>query len=140
MNKKVQLTISGLHMDAEAEHANVETVVNAEYFQRGDSHYLLYEEMVEGFEKPSKNRIKFRNDLLELNRKGLLETHMVFEEGRTHMTNYVTPYGQLLLGINTKRIQMQEQEKCIVVTVEYRLEADGEYLTDSRIELRVEER
>ncbi len=138
MNKEVKLTISGLHTDTEAAHASVETVVEAQYFKRGNSHYLLYEEMQEGFDKPSQNRIKFREDLLELNRKGLMETHMVFEEGKTHMTNYSTPYGQMVLGIHTKSIQVQEQENRILVNVEYQLEADGEYLEDSRIILRIE--
>jgi len=140
MNKEVKLTISGLHTDAEEEHASVETVVEAQYFKRGDSHYLLYEEMQEGFDKPSQNRMKFRENLLELNRKGLMETHMVFEEGKTHMTNYATPYGQMVLGIQTKRIQVQELENRILVNGEYRLEADGEYLEDSRITLQIEEK
>ena len=140
MKKEVRLTISGLHADAEAEHANVETVVDAEYYKRGDSHYLLYEEMVEGFKEPSRNRIKFKDNLMELTRQGVMGTHMIFEENKTHMTPYNTPFGQLVLGVSTSRIEVQEQEKQILVSVDYQLESEGEMLTDSRIALRIVER
>lgn len=140
MKKEVCLTISGLHADAEAEHANVETVVDAEYFKRGDSHYLLYEERVEGFQAPSRNRIKFKHSLMELTRQGILQTHMIFEENKTHMTPYSTPYGQLMLGVSTDRVEIQEQDNQILVAVDYKLESEGEMLTNSRIELSIVER
>lgn len=139
MNRNVRLSISGLHRDAEAENGNVETFVRAEYFKKNGSHYLLYEEMQEGFEKTSKNRIKFKDNILELTRQGLMQTHMIFEENKKHMTRYVTPYGEIFLGIDTERIVVEEQESSIVVTVEYSLEADGQYLSDCKIELRIEE-
>lgn len=139
MNRNVKLSISGLHQDAEAENANVETIVSAEYFKKNDSHYLLYEEKQEGFEKTSKNRIKFKENSMELTRQGLMQTHMVFEEKKKHMTRYTTPYGEILLGIDTKQIRVMEQEHRIEVTVEYSLEADGEYLSDCKIQLQIEE-
>ena len=55
------------------------------------------------------------------------------------MTQYVTPYGEILLGIETKRICLEEQEHSIMVTVEYSLEADGEYLSDCKIVIHAEE-
>lgn len=140
MEKNVMLTISGLHSGAEQDNGSVETAVAAEYFKKNDTHYLLYEEKEDGFTQVSKNRIKFREHMLELTRQGLLHTHMIFEEGKKHMTNYQTPYGQMILGIDTKRVLIAEQEKSIRVTAEYTLEADGEYLSDSRIEICIAEK
>ena len=138
MDRNVMLTISGLHSGETDDNGNVETKVRAEYFKRNESHYLLYEEKEEGFKQTSQNRIKFRGNMLELTRQGLLNTHMVFEENKRHMTPYQTPYGQMLLGIHTKKVDMQEQENCIRVVVEYTLEADETYLSDSRIEICIE--
>ena len=129
------LTISGLHSGEADENGSVETKVRAEYFKKNETHYLLYEEKEEGFKQTSKNRMKFRDNMLELTRQGLLNTHMVFEENKTHMTPYQTPYGQMLLGIHTKKVDIQEQENFIRVIVEYTLEADEAYLSDSRIEI-----
>lgn len=139
MNKNVMLTISGLHSGAEQDNGSVETAVAAEYFNKNGTHYLLYEEKEEGFEQVSKNRIKFRDNMLELTRQGLLRTCMIFEEGKKHMTSYQTPYGQMILGIDTKKLRIEEQEKSIRVVAEYVLEADGEYLSDSRIEINITE-
>ena len=91
MDRNVMLTISGLHSGEADENGSVETKVRAEYFKKNETHYLLYEEKEEGFQQTSKNRMKFRDNMLELTRQGLLNTHMVFEENKTHMTPYQTP-------------------------------------------------
>lgn len=83
MNREVELVLSGLH-DAEgaSDKDAVETAQTAQYFKRNDSHYLLYEEDLEGFDGTCKSRIKFRDNLLELTRQGAVEMHMIFEEIR----------------------------------------------------------
>ena len=103
MNREVELVLSGLH-DAEgaSDKDAVETAQTAQYFKRNDSHYLLYEEDLEGFDGTCKSRIKFRDNLLELTRQGAVEMHMIFEENKRHVVPYNTPYGQLLLGIETQ--------------------------------------
>ncbi len=63
----------------------VETAQTAQYFKRNDSHYLLYEEDMEGFDGICKSRIKFRDNLLELTRQGAVEMHMIFEENKRHV-------------------------------------------------------
>ena len=135
MNRRVVLTISGLHAGENEDNGTVETIVEAEYFEKNGSHYILYEEQEEGFTQTSKNRIKFKDNLVELIRQGVVGTHMIFEKGKTHMTDYQTPFGQMLLGINTGSLEVQMQEESIYITIEYVLEADGEYLSDSRIEI-----
>ena len=92
MNREVELVLSGLH-DAEgaSDKDAVETAQTAQYFKRNDSHYLLYEEDIEGFDGTCKSRIKFRDNLLELTRQGAVEMHMIFEENKRHVVPYNTP-------------------------------------------------
>lgn len=144
MTREVQLVINGLHMseladaeDAGREAANVETVSQAQYFKKNDSHYLLYEDMVEGAEQSSQNRIKFKNNMLEITRRGAVSTHMIFEENKKHMINYTTPYGNFLMGIDTGRVQVEETEDTIGVKVEYALEIDGEAFSDCKISITI---
>ena len=140
MNREVQLTISGLQWDEDLDQDNIETVVPAEYFKRNDSHYLLYEEAMEGFTQTSKNRIKFKGKFMELIKQGLVNTHMVFEENKTHMTDYVTPYGNFLMGINTEKIVVEEKEDSIRVIVEYKIEIGDEPISTNKIEIVICER
>ena len=138
MNRKVKLFLSGLHSATGEETAKLETLYDAEYYKRNDSHYLFYEEQQEGDEEKTKVRIKLKDSCMELTRQGATKTLMVFEKNRKHMTRYVTPYGEMMLGIDTKDICVEESEHAIKVTIAYLLEADGQYLSDCRIELRIE--
>ncbi len=141
MNREVELTLSGLHASGqEQEKDAVETVQPAQYFKRNDSHYLLYEEQMEGLDIPCRSRIKFREHLLELTRQGTSETHMIFEENKRHMIPYNTPYGQLLLGVETGKVLVEEQEDQIHVTVEYTLDHEGEFLSESCLKIHIREK
>ena len=141
MNREVELVLSGLH-DAEgaSDKDAVETAQTAQYFKRNDSHYLLYEEDLEGFDGTCKSRIKFRDNLLELTRQGAVEMHMIFDKNKRHVVPYNTPYGQLLLGIETRRVQVEEQEDRICVTVEYILDQEGEPFSESCLKLYIREK
>ena len=86
------------------------------------------------------SRIKFRDHLLELTRQGTAEMHMIFEENKRHMIPYNTPYGQLMLGIETSRVLVEEQEDQIHVTVEYTLDHEGEPLSESCLKIHIREK
>ena len=140
MTKEVELSIAGLQWGTDIEENNIETVRKAEYFKRSGSHYLLYEEETEGFSQTSRNRIKFKEKKVELTRQGLMDTHMIFEENKRHLMNYVTPYGSLLLGINTGKVCVEEQDDCIRVIIEYVLEMEEEPLSWHKLKLCIRER
>lgn len=141
MNREVELVLSGLHdTEGASDKDAVKTVQTAQYFKRNDSHYLLYEEDMEGFHGVCKSRIKFRDNLLELTRQGAVDMHMTFEENKRHVVPYNTPYGQLMLGIETRRVQVEEQEDQIRVTVEYTLDQEGEPFSESCLKLHIREK
>ena len=57
MTKDVLITISGIQMIDE-EDSDVEMIVRGDYYQKNGKHYILYEEMMEGFTGKVKNVIK----------------------------------------------------------------------------------
>ena len=134
MNKEVIVTISGLHSTGGE---NLVTRVCGEYFRRNDIHYCVYLEQDEDSGRTTKCTIKIKGRSMEMLRQGQLRTHMVFEEGRKHITDYQTPYGQMLLGVETGSVRVFETDNCIRAVVEYTLEADGAYLSDSKIEVTI---
>lgn len=132
------LTLQGLQTSQSGEDAGqIETVVNGDYYKKNDKHYVIYEEVTEGFEQPTKNRLKFSEDMVELSRSGPINVHMVFQENKKNLTNYNTPFGQILMGIDTKKIQVTEQENRITVEVEYSLDAGGEFLSDCHMKIDI---
>lgn len=138
MTQEVLLTLKGLQFDQrEADSDKIEMVVAGDYYKRNDKHYVIYEETTEGFSQATKNRLKFSEHMLELSRNGLVNVHMVFQENRKNLTNYNTPFGQILIGIDTKKIQVNEKEDDIVVEVDYSLDVNYEFLSDCHIKIAI---
>ncbi len=138
MTQEVLLTLQGLQFDQREEDADkIETVTAGSYYKRNGKHYVVYEEITEGFEQPTRNRLKFGDNVLELSRHGLINMHMVFQENKKNLTNYSTPFGQILIGIDTRKVKISEQEDNIVVDVDYSLDVNYEYLSDCHIRIDI---
>lgn len=138
MTKEVLLTLQGLQFDQREEDSDkIEMVTVGDYYKKNDRHYVVYEEVTEGFEQSTKNRLKLSDHMVELTRNGLVNVHMVFQENKKNMSNYNTPFGQILVGIDTKRINIDEKEDNIVVDVDYALDINYEFLSDCHIKIDI---
>lgn len=141
MEKEVLLALKGLQFAMNEEGAQaLETITPAEYYKRNNSHYIIYDEITEGFSDITKNVIKFKDSQVEVTKKGLINVHMVFEENKKNMTSYATPYGNILIGIDTGAVRIEEQSDRIQVNVEYTLEANYEHMADCKIEMDIRAR
>lgn len=137
MTKDVLVAIKGLQFDASEDETNIETINMAEYFEKNSSRYVLFDEVTEGSLESTKNIIKFKGNVLELTKKGLVNVHMIFEENKKNMTNYATPFGDILIGIDAKKVSMTEEDSHIRVNVDYALEVNYEHLADCKITVDV---
>ena len=140
MTKEVLLAIKGLQFDGSEDNTEIETLTNAEYYKRNNSHYVMYEEAFEGFHETAKNIIKFKENSLDLTKKGLVNVHMVFEENKKSITNYATPYGDIMIGIDARKISMREEPEQISVDVDYALEMNYEHMADCHISILLQAR
>jgi len=62
---------------------------------------------------------------------------MVFEEECKNSCCYATPYGDVMLGIDTSSVEMTEEEDRICVEAFYSLEANYEKLADCEIHMEI---
>ena len=139
MKKEILLSIAGLHMVAE-EGGNVEVVTAGDYYNRGGKHYVIYDEVVEGMNGHISNTIKIGENSLEVLKRGLTNTRMVFEEGKKTLTRYQTPFGVLDLGILAREVKIEESEEVIDVAVDYVLEVNEEQLAECNIKMNIRPR
>lgn len=58
-------------------------------------------------------------------REGTVNSQMVFEEGRKHLSMYETPYGALSVGINTRRMRSTVGEAGGELEIDYAIEIDN---------------
>lgn len=138
MTKEILLSLKGLQIEnPQGEEQELETITPGEYYKRNGSHYVIYDEVTEGFSDITRSMIKFKESSLEVSKKGLFNVHMIFEEKKKNMTSYDTPYGNILIGIDTQSVRIREEEDNIRVDVDYVLEANYQHLADCRIEMNV---
>lgn len=58
-------------------------------------------------------------------REGTVNSQMVFEEGRRHLSMYETPYGSMSVGINTRRLKNTMGESGGDLEIDYAIEIDN---------------
>lgn len=144
MTKDVLISIIGLHYDTasgampEEENEPIEVITPAIYYLKNERHYVLYDEVVEGISGGIRNKVKIiPGELLEITKTGLTNTKMTFEKGKIHMSEYATPYGELLVGVYTKKLTFQEEEQLIKTYVSYTLDINGEKVADCEITIKI---
>lgn len=136
MAQKVTLTFRGVQSNRIEEGSEqIETVSQGDYYKKNGKHYVIFEESVEGIDEKVKSKLKFDADTVEVSRSGPMNSHMVFQENKKNLTGYNTPFGQILMGIDTKKIQIIAQENRITVDVDYSLDANDEFLSDCHMEI-----
>lgn len=135
MTKEVLVSISGLQFEVDEDEA-VEVITAGEYYLKQGKHYILYEELQPG-EGSTKNTIKINEDQVDILKRGVSNVHMVFQEGQQNMTYYNTPYGNLLIKINTTKIILKEEEDTLLVTVEYGLDVNYTHVSDCIIQIKI---
>ena len=70
MEKEVLLALKGLQFSVDEEGAQaLETITPAEYYKKNESHYIIYDEVMEGFTENTRNIIKFKDSLLEVTKR-----------------------------------------------------------------------
>ena len=131
MDKEVLIHVRGLHMmEEDGEQEPVEIVVPGEYYFRNGSHYLRYEEILEDFSEPKKKKKKISPKGIEVRKKGIVNVHMVFEQGKKNMTYYTTPYGTIEMGIAATNMNLKEDESGLNMKVDYALDMNQEHVAD----------
>lgn len=65
---------------------------------------------------------------------------MVFERNKKNLACYMTPFGELMVGIDTSDIRVEEEEQLLRVNVDYSLDINYEHVSDCSITVSVRPR
>ncbi|MCR5301440.1 MAG: DUF1934 domain-containing protein [Lachnospiraceae bacterium] len=137
MEKDVWVSVAGLQFGNSPEGERIEILTPGCYYRKKDHHYLTYDEVVEGSDEITRNIVKFDDDMLSISKSGFANVEMIFEKNKRNMTNYVTPYGSLVVGIDTDRIDIVEKEDQINIDIDYALDVNYEHLANCRIKMEI---
>ncbi len=136
MTKDVIVSVMGMQFDVEDDEA-LSVISPATYHLKNGKHYIIYDELVPETGEHLTNTLKVGPGRLDMIKRGVYQTHMVFEEGKRNMSFYDTPMGQLLVGIQTIHIDVEESEHCLLVKIEYSLDINESHVSDCEINIKV---
>ncbi|MDO4331830.1 MAG: DUF1934 domain-containing protein [Eubacteriales bacterium] len=140
MTKDVLISVRGLQFPEGDAGDDIETVQQGEYYFRNGSHFLLFDEYMEGFREPVSTLLRLKEKELTLTKKGLLNVQMFFEENKKNLSQYRTPYGTMLIGLDTGRVESVIKEHELHLEVDYVLEANYQYVADCHIVIDAREK
>ena len=135
MNKDVLISIKGMHFDTANMADDVEVIQRGQYYKRGGNHYLIYDEPLEGSELVNHNILKFNDMSLSVKKKGPVTASMLFEESSKNLTNYSTPFGSIVVGLDTRNIALSDTDDVLKLDVNYSLDINYEFLADCNISI-----
>ncbi len=60
---------------------------------------------------------------------------MIFDLDKKNLTNYATPYGSIMIGLDTHSIKLTETDTDINLKINYSLDVNYEFLTNCNISI-----
>jgi Uncharacterized protein conserved in bacteria len=136
MTNKVIISIKGIGSSIEEE--GILLTARGSYHNRNGKHYIQYDEKMEESDAVINNTIKISDSVISLTKKGAQQLQMVFDQNEPSEAIYQTPYGNLILEINTKSVNRRETPEKIELRLEYSLFSDKAHLSDHELFIVIE--
>ncbi len=126
MTDNVIISIRGKQLYAESDPEEMELVTAGTLKREGGGRYTIsYQESeLTGLEGTT-TRLHIDGGRVTLLREGSINSQMVFEEGRRHLSMYETPYGALSIGVSTRRMRSTLGEAGGDLEIDYAIEIDN---------------
>lgn len=133
----VTITITGTQTGEDNESSTIANNVEGEYFERGNSTYLLYDEKDPDDGSITKNMLKLSGNTLSLSKKGSVLSNMTWEAGKTIAADYSSAYGRLLLSVETRNLQIRNSDTEFFLQIDYRLWMEELPISDNLLTILV---
>ena len=139
MTRSVLISITGTQISG-GDQEEVEMLTTGDYFFKNGKHYILYEEIEEDSRQITKNTIKIDGDSMDIMKKGNINTHMVFQKDKKNLSCYMTPFGELTVGIHTSEVHVEKEEDTLTSNIRYALDINYEHVSNLSITVEVRSR
>ena len=140
MEENVIISIKGSQL-YEGQDPDVTELVTAGTLRREQEGYTTaYQETeLTGLEGTT-TKLRIEGPRVTLLRQGSVNSQMIFEVGRKHLSMYETPYGALAVGIETRRLKNTVDEAGGDLEIDYAIEIDNLLAGKSLFQLNVKKK
>ena len=135
MTKDVIVSIKGLQSLGSEDNDAVELISVGTYNEEEKT--ICYEEVDEENQEITNVKVLFSKEQVEIMKSGANQVHMVFHENQKTTSCYQTPFGELMMGIDTTKIKCMEHEEAMMILLEYGLDINYNHVADCNITIKV---
>ena len=141
MDKSVIISIKGKQSYENVEDETIELVTEGLLAKEGEGAYTLsYQESELTGLEGTLTTFQIEDDRITLMRHGEVNSQMVFEEGRRHLSMYNTPYGALAVGIKTHSMDCRMDDHGGSIEINYAIEIEHAVAGQNLFQIQVREK
>ena len=140
MEKDVVISIKGMQRYEDASPDTIELVTEGRLARDGSGSYTLsYQESELTGLEGTLTTIQVEGEQVTLMRAGEVNSQMVFQEGRRHLSMYNTPYGAMAIGVNTRHLLADLNDQGGDIEIDYAIEIDHAIAGRNVFQIQVKE-
>ena len=139
MEKEVIISIKGTQRFEGNQPDTIELVTEGRLEREGDHYTLSYQESELTGLEGTLTTFQIEPERVTLMRVGEVNSQMVFEEGRRHMSMYNTPYGAMTIGVNTRHLLAELDDRGGEIEIDYAIEIDHSVAGRNTFQINVKE-
>ena len=138
MTKDVLISISGLQYEID-DNETVEVVTSGNYYYKNNKHYILYDEYIdETSPEVTKNKMIISDNQINILKSGTNSVNMLFEQGKESVSCYNTPFGTLMVGLSTSKIDTKHTPELIDININYDLSINYSHISSCNVKMKIE--
>lgn len=133
------ITVDSKMDDINGKNDSMSLVTEGKLQKENGEYILSYEESEITGLNGTTTVIKVSSDSVTLIRHGNISAMMLFEVGKTHLTDYKTDYGTVMLGVRAQKVNINLDDSGGNIRVDYVLEYNRAYGGRNSINVKIEE-
>ncbi len=136
----VLISIKGMQTLEDGQEDVMELITEGSFHGHDSGFTLTYEESELTGLGSTKTTFQIESERITLLREGEVNSQMVFEEGRRHLSMYNTPFGAMAIGVNTRRMHKELSAKGGDIEIEYAMEIDHALAGQNIFQIQVKQK
>ena len=135
--EKIMINIDGTQNFGNGEANNVELTTEGELSISTDSYTLKYKESeLTGMEGTTTEITVENNGIVNLVRSGTVNSNLVFEEGKRHLSYYDTNDGAFSIGVFASYVDTVLERNYGEISITYAMDVDDKPIGENEIRVR----
>ncbi len=103
---------------------------------QGEAVLIRYNESVENI-NDCETCLKVESNRVTMMRAGRYRTTMIFEKEKRHTACYETPFGEVMIGVYTKVLNLDFNKSGGAIVIGYTIDTYGDYISENELQIIV---